>query len=536
MQKEKTVKKDMKSKLPFAQEVIKGQLKRMLASAEFKATPNQKAFLKFIVEQTLAGKAHAIKGQTVATKVFGRGKEFNQNKDPIVSVQAAGLRRALAYYYRTEGRNDPLCIDIPKGSYVPVFKKLVGPLAAVAGMPGMQTDIGAGICRRSVLVGPLQNLSGNPEFDAWGRGLEIEFVNELNRYSDIRVMATGTGRLLVADAQRAPRFELDGGIRSDGDCIKIDLQLKDTLTGRQIWSNSRRSPIGTARRIVFQEELARAGAVEIAGQKGWIARTLVSDLTRREPDQIDSHHEAVLHYFAYIADPTPHKFAKTMDALKRALELKPECGQAWSMLARLHADAHGLELPGFKEPLETAFEYAQNGAHLSPGEQRSRIVLAYVHFLRNEMNAAREEIAQALKLGGEALYMRGSIGYMLTHLGDWERGRAMIDEVIRLNPLYDGFVHFALWLDCIHRSDYDQAYQETLKINRPGLFWSHLARAATLGHRGQIEEGRKAAGNLLELKPDFVNRGEILIRNYIKFDEIVERVIDGLAAVGVRIT
>ena len=110
----------------------------------------------------------------------------------------------------------------------------------------------------------------------------------------------------------------------------------------------------------------------------------------------------------------------------------------------------------------------------------------------------------------------------------------MIDEVIRLNPLYDNIVHYALWLDCIQQKDYDQAYQESLKFNRPGLFWTHLSRAATLGLRGQIDEGRKAAGRLMELKPDFEDRGQRLIRNFIKFEDIVERVMAGLAAVGVE--
>ncbi len=518
----------------FSHKAIIRQLEKMMTCPDFKATPNQKALLQFVVDQTLAGNAHDIKGPAVATQVFGRGKEFNQNRDPIVSVQAAGLRRALAYYYQTTGKNDPLAIDIPKGSYVPVFTKQINYRKGAAGISGTRTDLGARICRRSVLVGSLRNLSGNPELDAWGQGLAIEFANELNRYPDIRVMTSDPGSRLAAAEHRAPRFELNGGIRSDGACIKIDLQLKDALTGRQIWSDSRRSPIETAWRIEFQEELARVGAIEVAGEKGWIARTLVSGLKRQSTKQISSHHEALLHYFAYVANPRPDRYTKTMGALRRALDLKPECGPAWSMLARLIADAHALEMPGCDESLETAFEYAQKGTHLSPKDQRARLIMAYTHLLRDDLSAARCEIEQTLKLGTKTLYMRDYTGYFLTHLGDWERGRAMLDEVIRLNPLYDNIVHYALWLDCVRRKDYDQAYQESLKFNRTGLFWTHLNRAATLGLLDCIDQGRKAVDKLLELKPDFENRGKKLIRNFIKFDAIVEQVMAGLAAVGVK--
>lgn len=67
------------------------------------------------VNQTLAGKASVIKDDTVAAEVFGRGPDFDRHIDPIVSIQADLLRRALARYYKTAGKNDPIRIDIPPG-------------------------------------------------------------------------------------------------------------------------------------------------------------------------------------------------------------------------------------------------------------------------------------------------------------------------------------------------------------------------------------------------------------------------------------
>ena len=57
----------------------------------------------------------------MATKVFGRTVEFDASTDPIVSIQANKLRRALERYYLVEGHRDPIRIDIPKGAYVPSF-------------------------------------------------------------------------------------------------------------------------------------------------------------------------------------------------------------------------------------------------------------------------------------------------------------------------------------------------------------------------------------------------------------------------------
>lgn len=108
---------------PPAKDDITRQLEHMLASPDFHATPQQTALLKYVVNQTLAGKAREIKDATVAAAVFGREADFDRSIDPIVSIQADILRRVLARYYQRAGKKDSIRIDIPPGTYVPVFKK-----------------------------------------------------------------------------------------------------------------------------------------------------------------------------------------------------------------------------------------------------------------------------------------------------------------------------------------------------------------------------------------------------------------------------
>ena len=102
---------------------ISKQIELIVESKDFKAKPQQIAFLKFILNQTLAGKGREINDYSVAVEVFGRGQDFDQRIDPIVSIQADMLRRTLARYYHNTGKNDPIRIDIPNSTYVPVFKK-----------------------------------------------------------------------------------------------------------------------------------------------------------------------------------------------------------------------------------------------------------------------------------------------------------------------------------------------------------------------------------------------------------------------------
>jgi adenylate cyclase len=104
-------------------DLIQAQLTRILASGAFDASRRNQGFLRFVVEETLAGRADRIKAYTVATRVLGRDDGFDPQTDPIVRIEASRLRRSLERYYLTAGRDDPIRIDIPKWGYVPSFQR-----------------------------------------------------------------------------------------------------------------------------------------------------------------------------------------------------------------------------------------------------------------------------------------------------------------------------------------------------------------------------------------------------------------------------
>ncbi len=108
-------------------EAIRNELALILSSPELKTKPTIARFLQFIVEQTLAGHAHQIKGFTIATQVLKKNENFDAVKDPTVRILGGRLRASLERYYSTFGREDPIRIDVPKGTYVPVFSHHPGP-------------------------------------------------------------------------------------------------------------------------------------------------------------------------------------------------------------------------------------------------------------------------------------------------------------------------------------------------------------------------------------------------------------------------
>ena len=96
---------------------IRAQLERILASRCFEQAARSSGFLRFVVEQTLAGQGERLKGYTIAVEVFGRPPDFDAQTDPLVRVEAGRLRRRLIEYYADEGRDDPVRLELPRGSY-----------------------------------------------------------------------------------------------------------------------------------------------------------------------------------------------------------------------------------------------------------------------------------------------------------------------------------------------------------------------------------------------------------------------------------
>ncbi len=103
-------------------EQIQAQIEKILRSPHFAKALRLSRFLRFIVEQTTTGKADQLKEYLVGVEAFDRGPSFEPRQDSIVRVEAGRLRLKLKEYYETDGCADTLLIDIPRGSYVPVFQ------------------------------------------------------------------------------------------------------------------------------------------------------------------------------------------------------------------------------------------------------------------------------------------------------------------------------------------------------------------------------------------------------------------------------
>jgi TolB-like protein len=379
---------------------------------------------------------------------------------------------------------------------------------------------------------PFDDLTGDAALAYLGPGLATELCIALGHCPELRVMLSDEQIPFQREAPPAPDFVVRGSVRKNGAEVKTVVQLVAGASGEQLWVDALKAALDDERLLAFQEHAAAAIAAQLAGEHGAIFRTLVARLDGRPASELTSY-QAILKGYAYHRQVDEDSYRNAFEALGEAHLRDPQCGLVCTMLAILYFDNLSLEFfDTAKTPLARALHLAREGARLDPDNPLSRLVLARGHLLSDELAAGREEAEAALALDPDSLLYADAIGYMMALLGDWERGERLIRAAIAENPYYRRFARYATWLNALREGDHERALAETEWLDGVGFFWDPLARAATLGLAGREDASRAATGELLNLKPDFPARGRILIRHYVKFQELEDAIAEGLAAGG----
>ena len=519
-------------------EAIRNQLERILDSTEFRASDKQRKFLSFVVDETLEDRASQLKGYTIAVAVYERPEGFDPQVDPIVRVEASRLRRAMEHYYLTAGEKDPVRINIPKGGYVPTFRTVQIPTSGDKTQTLERESRGL-TSKPSVAVMPLIDLTDDKEQDYFVDGLTEELTIELSRYQDFKIIASQStlqfrGQKIdpmKAGSDLGVRFLLTGSVRKNLKSLKVTVLLLDTFAAEQIWGASFRLDRTAADLIGMQEEIALNVVSVIADQYGLINRSLSKESRKKAPANLKTY-DAILRFYHYETELTPEAFKKSLAALEQAIEIDPEYGLAWSMIGHLYADNYALGFCEIEASLEKALTFAQKGMALAPRNQFARDALTLVYFHRGDKDFFLQHAEETIALNPNSPYIVGVAGWHMMLYGEWNRGRTLLTKGMKLNPYHPTWFHLAPFMDYYYRGEYEQALAEALKFNFPELYLDPMMRAAVLSRLGRQTEARTAVDQLLKLQPDFSTSGRLLICRYVKIDDLVDKIIEGLRKAG----
>ena len=502
-------------------------LDQAFASPDFDGSRRSREFLRFIVEETLAGRGKDLSQSAIALEVFGRRADFDALTDPIVRIQAGRLRRSLERYYLLAGGRDPVRIELPKGGYGPVFRWERDPVAEAGGADGsLSRAVAAGW--PAIALKDLEGAVGATDAELAVRVNE-ELALELGRYGIVRVFQ-GADDL----APTRVRFELRGRIRREGGDLGITARLVDRSTGEQVWGDGFRVTPLHGHGSGSPEDVARVIAAHVGSEEGVIVQYLAAE-GRKQATAAPTPFDAFLRSYEFFLARDPHLFLPAVEALRQVVATQPDCGLAWTRLARLYAANHSYEVTPAATPLADAITCAINGVHVDPSSRSARCTLAATLLVAGEMEAGRREVDQALRLSPGSLANLDMIGLLLALFGEWDRGAALIQEARERNPHCLPHVLFGEWAGHVRRGEAELAYQTALEYRDPTFFWRSVMRASCLGLLGRTPEAKSEVAGLLARKPDFPERGRALLGHYLKFPEVMNPVVTGLARAGLEL-
>ncbi|MEO8052650.1 MAG: tetratricopeptide repeat protein [Acidobacteriota bacterium] len=514
-------------------EEIRAHLEKLLAGRLFARSLRLCRFLRFSVEESLAGKGGRLKEQIIGMEVFDRKSDYDPRIDPIVRVEARRLRAKLKAYYASAGRGDSIMIGLPKGAYLPFFK--VRAAAALGSRTALVASSGvAAAPRKSIAVLPFVNLMQGPDDDYFSDGLTEELIHLLTRIPRLRVVAWSSASKLrgreadLAGIRRQLRVGtvLRGSVRRTLERVRVTAQLIDSASGDYLWSETYDRRLENVFEI--QGEMARAIVQALRLKLTGLPQ---AEPTRRAPNvacyslclqgrfhankrtvdglnkSVDRFEEAILadescvEAYAGLADAyslladyglmsPAEAFPKARAAAERALELDPQSAEANVSLAFVRSL--------FEWRWEEAEVLYRTAIAANPGYSRARhwFGLDYLGLL-GRCQEALAEVRAAYNLDPLSMIIREGVGYMHMICRDYPRAVAVYRELTDMDPdFYKG--HSSLGRVLSLMGKYDLAIEALDRARRLGGEVPSIlaAQGEVLARAGRMEE---AHGLLHEL-------------------------------------
>src|SRR5581483_5148594 len=298
---------------------LRQQVDRVLGSPTFQQVDRLKRFLTFITLEALAGRSDQLKEYVIGVQVFGKEESFDPRTDPIVRVQARRLRARLVRYYREEGQNDEIVIDLPKGGYAPLFKQRSATVAP-------HRSLGAAlVSRNTVSVQPFADHTAEGDLDYFCRGLRQEVIDQLAKIDGLRVLAWDETTPKSSDAAMV----IAGGVRSAGQQIRISIQLIDGASGCYLWSESLNASISD--QLSAQENAARLIVARLEHEIG-------AGQAAKRPTENLAAHNLYLQGRYHLNQRTEDALRKAVDFFEKSIVEDAQYALAYSGLA----DAYSL--------------------------------------------------------------------------------------------------------------------------------------------------------------------------------------------------
>ncbi|MCH7889066.1 MAG: tetratricopeptide repeat protein [Proteobacteria bacterium] len=358
----------------------------------------------------------------------------------------------------------------------------------------------------SIAVLPFVNMSDDPEQEYFADGMTEDLITDLSKVSGLFVIARNS--TFVYKGRSVPvrqvsedlgvRYVLEGSVRRVGDQVRVNAQLIDATTGGHVWADRYDGNVTDifAVQDAFVREIVAALALNLSeSEQQEIASGQTSNIEAREAFQ-----NGWEHYLRY----TPEDNATAAEQFKRAVELDPDYGRAYSALGMVYVrgcqwlwnDELGMTAGG---AFNTAVQYLTKGEEYS--SSLTKVAASQIYLYDRKHDKAFIEAARAVGQDPNDPEAQVAMGLAMITTGRPEAGLEFVETALRLNPNRPNHYVLAHAMAYFTMNDMEQAASVlAAALERdPGAVELAPMLAASYARLGQRDEARAA----LQLwKPD----------------------------------
>jgi DNA-binding SARP family transcriptional activator len=386
----------------------------------------------------------------------------------------------------------------------------------------------------SLVVIPIENLSGDPDLQCLAHGVTDDITTELTRYRSLFVISHESSAALsnqsldssIICRRFGVRHAIRGSIRHHGQGYRINLRLVDGDNGQNVWGE--RYDINPQELLELPVEVVEQTVGRLAI---WLEQeTLVR--AQRKATESWSAYDHILQGLSYH-HKSWYGIYNTLRAIKhfeRAVEIDPGCARAYAYLACAKS------YPYFKDRkhdrLGPCTELAQHAIELDPTEAEAHRVLGGIHLCRGEHDTSRIyfERAQQIHPGHSHILAHAARYHM--HTGDPQTATSLIGKAQQLNPLHLSWYWEHLGIATFVKGDYQGALDAFGRMQNHS-FYDQLYVTAANAHLNRMRHAKNSLVNVLKSKPG-LRRSNISYLFPYRDRPDLDRVLNGLEKAGLH--
>jgi TolB-like protein len=229
---------------------VRAQLQKILESTLFSKCERLTRFISFAAQHSLTGARGPLKEYVIGIEVFDRTSGYDPRIDPIVRVEARRLRSKLESYYASVGREDPVLVEFPKGTYAPVFRARTPPQAMLRVVDDPTSQL-------AMTVLPFAPLTANGLDNRFAAGLTEEIVHGLTNVQRLRVVPWNAVEQSNERLDNRGKIDalLRGSVRWESRRVRVISQFIDASSQAYLWSEAYDLP---GRNVLSAQHIAKA--------------------------------------------------------------------------------------------------------------------------------------------------------------------------------------------------------------------------------------------------------------------------------------